>query len=78
MSNPLTGLRDLINSKAPASIGTVVQDKGTVVLVSTATGVKEAPKVSSSSFTKGDSVRMFDGVVVGKVKDDSELPQYFV
>lgn len=78
MSDPLAGLRDLINSKTPASVGTVVKDNGSVVLISTPKGVTEMPKTSASTFAKGTNVRVFNGVVVGKVKDDTDLPHYFV
>lgn len=78
MSNPLSGLRELINAKPAASVGSVVRDNGTVVLVSTPEGVKEIPKVGVNVYASGDSIRMFNGVAVGKVKNDNDLPRYYV
>jgi len=78
MSNPLNSLKNLIKSKAIATVGIVVRDAGAVLYISTPNGTKEMPKAGTDSYTQGDSVRVFNGVVVGKVPSDKSLPHYYV
>jgi len=78
MSNPFDMLKKVLVDKTQSSIGTVSLDKGSVVLIATSLGLTEVPKSGVKSYTSGDSVRIFNGVVVGKVKDDTGLPVYYV
>ena len=78
MSNSIASLKRLLLPSVDAAIGTVVVDKGTVLQVATPTGLKDIPKSNSISYAIGGGVRIFNGVAVGKIVGDEDLPQYFV
>jgi len=78
MGSPVTELKNLINPDNQASIGTVAVDRGEVALVATAMGMTEVPKSNTTKYASGDTVRMFNGVLVGKVNSYDRLPVYYV
>lgn len=78
MSNPIDSLKALISDATPASVGIVSSDRGSVALIATPSGLKEIPKSNDTQYTQGDSVRIFNGVIVSKVKSTSDLPIYYV
>lgn len=78
MADTLNSLRDLIFSTPEVSIGIVSNDKGSVLTVATPKGMKDMPKSNDIKYNAGDSVRIFNGVAVGKVQSVSSLPTYYV
>jgi len=78
MSSIIDGLKKLVSTKTTAAIGSVVKDNGNVLLVASPTGVREFPKSNDNTYASGDTIRIFNGVVVNKVKGDEYLPVYYV
>lgn len=78
MSNPIQTLKELMSDTPPTSVGIVSSDRGSVALIATSSGLKEVPKSNDTLYVRGDSVRIFNGVIVSKVKSTSDLPIYYV
>lgn len=78
MSNPLENLRRaLVGKKKPVS-GEVIAVSGAVATVRTQRGVVQAAVGAGILLQAGDRVKLQDDAVLGKIKNESELPVHIV
>ena len=78
MTNPIKQLRKLIATSTSPVSGTVSSVKSGTMYVVTDKGPVEVPIAGSTFYKDGDRVRIINGVVVGKIRDVSDLPVYRV
>lgn len=78
MSDSLDKIKSLIQPSAQANTGRVLSTSNDTLTVATNTGIREVPRVGSTIYTAGDSVRVFNGVAVGKVAMVVDIPRYYV
>lgn len=78
MSNPTKQLRNLLVRGITPVSGTVSSVRDNTILVTTDLGTREVPVTGDTSYREGDKVRLINGVVVGRIRDTSTLPVYYV
>jgi hypothetical protein len=66
-----------VGNAAPRN-GKVVAVSDTTMSLATKSGVLVVPRDQISAYNIGDTVRVVNGMVVGKVRDVSSLPVYEV
>ena len=78
MSSIIKDLRRLVSKGGSPKSGVVVSVGSGTVQVKTESGIVSAVYTGVLQYREADVVRIVDGVVVGKIKRVSELPEYHV
>lgn len=75
--NPLEELKGLIAARSRTTTATVVSSTETQVSVATRAGVVQLAN-NGSLYTPGDTLLVRNSVVLGRVKKDKDIPEYFL
>lgn len=79
MSHPLLQLQALFTKRTARVSGKVVRTNGSEVYVATDRGpVSVRRKNDGTDYRPGDSVLLRDGELVGRLRDENNIPVFFI
>lgn len=76
--NLASELQKILGGKPKPVSGTVISTSPTEISVRTRSGVKVVPRTDATAYKVGDSVRLRDGMLSGRINKGADLPEYFV
>ena len=79
MQHPILQLQALLTSRKPPVTGRVVRTNGTEVSVATDKGVVISKRDGDGTdYKAGDRVALRDGQLIGRLRDESDIPVFFI
>lgn len=75
MADILSRLIASVRKRTPVQ-GQVISVRGSLVTVSTSTGVQEMTNAGATNLRAGDTVKVNGSAVIGRIGSESELPTY--
>lgn len=78
MTNPVTELRKLVRVKSGPRTGKVSVVSPELLTVVTPKGTTNVAHFGATTYKVGDTVRVQNGIAIGRITDEQSLPVYHV